>query len=159
MALDPPHGLFLDITGCAHLFGGEARAAADRVRRADPAGLCRQRRDRRAPSVCARTLTRHVSGQIVADGEEAEAVSPLPVSALGAGEAITARPAPRRAEDHRRCRLARAATKSRRGSARDFTTLLEQALGQGDAPISPRKAAAGLHRRETLSRTGRHRQP
>ena len=25
VALDPPHGLFLDITGCAHLFGGEAR--------------------------------------------------------------------------------------------------------------------------------------
>ena len=24
VALDPPHGLFLDITGCAHLFGGEA---------------------------------------------------------------------------------------------------------------------------------------
>ena len=23
VALDPPHGLFLDITGCAHLFGGE----------------------------------------------------------------------------------------------------------------------------------------
>ena len=47
VALDPPHGLFLDITGCAHLFGGEARAAADRVRRADAAGFCRQRRDRR----------------------------------------------------------------------------------------------------------------
>src|ERR1700732_250305 len=24
VAFDPPHGLFLDITGCAHLFGGEA---------------------------------------------------------------------------------------------------------------------------------------
>ena len=24
VALDPPHGLFLDITGCAHLQGGEA---------------------------------------------------------------------------------------------------------------------------------------
>src|SRR6202163_4463108 len=24
VALDPPHGLFLDITGCVHLFGGEA---------------------------------------------------------------------------------------------------------------------------------------
>ncbi|MGH6738781.1 MAG: Y-family DNA polymerase, partial [Bradyrhizobium sp.] len=24
VALDTPHGLFLDITGCAHLFGGEA---------------------------------------------------------------------------------------------------------------------------------------
>ena len=24
VALDPPHGLYLDITGCAHLFGGDA---------------------------------------------------------------------------------------------------------------------------------------
>ena len=24
VAIDPPHGLFLDITGCVHLFGGEA---------------------------------------------------------------------------------------------------------------------------------------
>ena len=24
VALDPPHGLLLDISGCAHLFGGEA---------------------------------------------------------------------------------------------------------------------------------------
>ena len=39
VALDPPYGLFLDITGCAHLFGGEARAAADRERRADAAGF------------------------------------------------------------------------------------------------------------------------
>ena len=45
VALDPPHGLFLDITGCAHLFGGEAHADENRVRRADPAGFCRQRRD------------------------------------------------------------------------------------------------------------------
>ena len=47
VALDPPHGLFLDITGCAHLFGGEARMLQIAVRRADAAGLCRQRRDRR----------------------------------------------------------------------------------------------------------------
>ncbi|RAI30996.1 nucleotidyltransferase, partial [Rhodoplanes elegans] len=28
VALDPPEGLVLDITGCAHLFGGEAALAA-----------------------------------------------------------------------------------------------------------------------------------
>ena len=90
-------------------------------------------------SVCARTMTRHVHGRIVRDGEEADAVRPLPVFALGADDAITRGPAPRRAENHRRCRLAARATKSPRGSAPRFTTLLEQALGQGDAPISPRK--------------------
>jgi len=36
IALDPPHGLVLDITGCAHLFGGEAglvEAVEGRARR------------------------------------------------------------------------------------------------------------------------------
>ena len=89
-------------------------------------------------SICARTLTRQTSGKIVADGEEAEAVSPLPVSALGAGDAITG--------GLRRAGLktigdvasrARHEITARFGAG--FTTLLEQALGQGDAPISPRK--------------------
>ena len=74
VALDPPHGLFLDITGCAHLFGGE-RALLQMVCGA----LTRQGFAVSAAiagtSICARTLTRHVSGHIVADGEEAEAVS------------------------------------------------------------------------------------
>ncbi len=88
VALDPPHGLFLDITGCAHLFGGEAAlmqivcGALTRQGFAVSAAIA-------GTSICARTLTRHVSGQIVADGEEAEAVTPLPVSALGADDAIT----------------------------------------------------------------------
>ncbi|HUG62016.1 MAG TPA: DNA polymerase Y family protein, partial [Methylomirabilota bacterium] len=29
VGLDPPDGLMLDITGCAHLFGGEAALLAD----------------------------------------------------------------------------------------------------------------------------------
>ena len=37
----------LDITGCAHLFGGEAALAADLARAARRAGLRRRRRDRR----------------------------------------------------------------------------------------------------------------
>ena len=33
VGLDPPDGLVLDVTGCAHLFGGEAALAGDLVRR------------------------------------------------------------------------------------------------------------------------------
>ena len=137
VALDPPHGLFLDITGCAHLFGGEAAlmqmvcGALTRQGFAVSAAIA-------GTSVCARTMTRHVSGRIVADGEEAEAVEPLPVFALGADDAIT--------RGLRRAGLktigdvasrARHEITARFGDG--FTTLLEQALGQGDAPISPRK--------------------
>ena len=39
-------------------------------------------------AVCARTMSRRVHGRIVRAGEEADAVKPLPVSALGADAAI-----------------------------------------------------------------------
>ncbi|WP_376700252.1 Y-family DNA polymerase [Bradyrhizobium archetypum] len=137
VALDPPYGLYLDITGCAHLFGGErallqiVSGALGRRGFAVSAAI--------APTaICARTLTRHASGKIVADGGEAEAVSPLPVSALGADDAITA--------GLRRAGLKTIGDVASRGhheiTARfgaSFTALLQQALGQGDGPISPRK--------------------
>src|SRR3954452_10996971 len=39
IGLDPPDGLTLDVSGCAHLFGGEAALAHDLVRRLDRQGL------------------------------------------------------------------------------------------------------------------------
>jgi protein ImuB len=137
VALDCPHGLFLDITGCAHLFGGETKlmqmlcGALTRQGFAVSAAIA-------GTSVCARTMNRYVHGRIIPDGEEADSVKPLPVSALGAEDAIT--------RGLRRAGLktigdvasrARHEITARFGA--DFTFLLEQALGQGDAPISPRK--------------------
>jgi protein ImuB len=137
VAIDAPHGLFLDITGCVHLFGGEAammRRVCDVLTVqgfAVSAAIA-------GTSVCARTMNRHVHGRIVGDGEEADAVKPLPVSALGADTAINT--------GLRRAGLktigdvaARARHEITARFGADFTTLLEQALGQGDAPISPRK--------------------
>jgi protein ImuB len=137
VALDLPHGLFLDITGCVHLFGGEAammRMICDVLTRqgfAVSAAIA-------STAVCARTMARYVSGKIIGDGEEAEAMQMLPVFALGADDAIT--------RGLRRAGLktigdvasrARHEITARFGAG--FTCLLEQALGQGDAPISPRK--------------------
>jgi protein ImuB len=137
VAIDPPHGLFLDITGCTHLFGGERalmQAIIDALTQrgfAVSAAIA-------GSSVCARTMTRCVSGRIVADGKEAEAVSPLPISALGVDEAIT--------RGLRRAGLKtigdvalRAPSEITARFGAGFTTLLAHALGQGDAPISPRK--------------------
>ncbi|WP_430642538.1 Y-family DNA polymerase [Bradyrhizobium paxllaeri] len=137
VALDPPYGLFLDITGCAHLFGGERAllqiviGALSRRGFAVSAAIA-------STSICARTLTRHASGKIVADGEEAEAVAPLPISALGAGDAITAglRRAGLKTIGDVALRAPHEIT-ARFGAS--FTTLLAHALGQGDAPISSRK--------------------
>jgi len=39
VAFDEPHGLMLDITGCAHLFGGLDAMRADAIRRLERAGL------------------------------------------------------------------------------------------------------------------------
>jgi len=137
VAIDAPHGLFLDITGCVHLFGGEAammRRVCDVLIMqgfAVSAAIA-------STSVCARTMSSHVHGCIVRDGEEADAVKPLPVSALGADAAIIT--------GLRRAGLktigdvaARARHEITARFGADFTTLLERALGQSDAPISPRK--------------------
>ncbi len=137
VALDSPHGLYLDITGCVHLFGGEAAMLQLVCGLLTAQGFAVSAAIASNP-VCARTLNRHVHGRIVRDGEESEAVSPLPVAALGAGEAITM--------GLRRAGLktigdvaARARHEITARFGASFTSLLEQALGQGDRPISPRK--------------------
>jgi protein ImuB len=137
VALDSPHGLLLDITGCVHLFGGEVammRLMCDVLTAqgfAVSAAIA-------GTAVCARTLTRHAHGRIVREGEEADAVRPLPVWALGADAAITTglRRAGLKTIGDVACR-ARHEITARFGAA--FTTLLQQALGQSDAPISPLK--------------------
>ncbi|MCX7319072.1 MAG: DNA polymerase Y family protein [Hyphomicrobiales bacterium] len=137
VALDLPHGLFLDITGCAHLFGGEAALLQQLCTTLMRQGFVVSAAIA-GTSTCARTLSRHAHGRIVASGDEAKAVMSLPLFTLGAEEAIT--------RGLRRAGLktignvasrARHEITARFGAA--FTTLLEQALGQSDAPISPRK--------------------
>jgi len=137
VALDLPHGLFLDITGCAHLFGREAALMRLLCSVLTVQGFAVSAAIA-GTSVCARTMNRHVHGRIIRDGEEADAVRPLPVSALGADDAIT--------RGLRRAGLKTigdvASRERHEITARfgaGFTTLLEHALGQGDAPISPRK--------------------
>ena len=156
VALDPPHGLFLDITGCAHLFGGEAAMMQTGVRRADRAGLCRQRRHRRHVGLRADADAVMSMAASSRDGEEADAVRPLPVSALGADDAIT--------RGLRRAGLktigdvasrARHEITARFGAG--FTTPAGTGAGAGRCADQPAQTAAGLHRREALCRAGRDR--
>jgi protein ImuB len=138
VAFDPPHGLLLDISGCAHLFGGEARMLEAICRALHRQGFVVSA-SIAGTAVCARTLTRASSGRIVPEGGEAAAVAALPLFTLGADDAIT--------RGLRRAGLKTIGDVAARGrheiAARfgaDFVALLEQALGQRDAPISPRKA-------------------
>jgi len=84
--IDPPDGLLLDITGCEHLFSGEAelrRVFSQRMRRA---GL-HVRTVIASAADTARALARYGRIAIVSPGEDAAAVRSLPIAALGLEEA------------------------------------------------------------------------
>lgn len=139
VALDGADGLFLDITGCAHLFGGEAgmmTIVCDALSRQGfiVSGAIA------GTAVAARALTRHAHGRIVGSGAEAAAVAPLLIATLGVDEKIVRglNRAGLKTIGDVACRMPAEIT-ARFGAA--FTSILQQALGLSDAPISPRKLA------------------
>jgi protein ImuB len=81
VALDPPEGLFLDITGCAHFFGGERP-----LRAAILNSLARQRLNARAAiaptPAAAWALARFGKQRIVEPAGLHDALASLPVAAL-----------------------------------------------------------------------------
>src|ERR1043165_1298155 len=136
VGLDPPDGLVLDISGCAHLFGGETALANDLVRRLGAQGL--QARVAIADTVgCAWGVARFSNEATVASGEEQDAIGPLPLAALRLSaetiEALSQVGLKRIADvlDRPRAPLA-----ARFGA--DFVRRLDQALGRDDEPIAPR---------------------
>lgn len=89
VALDAPHGLVLDIAGCAHLFGGEEALRDDLGSRLSPQ-LSRICTAIASTPQAARALARFGGEDVVVTpGMEARAVAPLPVAALEAGEETT----------------------------------------------------------------------
>jgi len=81
VALDPPDGLVLDITGCAHLFGGEEALARLAMAEAD----LMTRPALADHAAAARALARYERGQ--AGGDEALRIRALPIAALELPEA------------------------------------------------------------------------
>jgi protein ImuB len=137
VALDGGSGLFLDITGCAHLFGGEAAMLAKVCDALSRQGFVVSGAIA-GTAVAARALTRHAHGRIVACGGEALAVAPLSVATLGVDEKIVrglSRAGLKTIGDV----ASRSAAEITARFGAGFTSILQQALGQGDAPISPRK--------------------
>ncbi|MBX3579276.1 MAG: DNA polymerase Y family protein [Rhizobiaceae bacterium] len=85
VALDAVEGLFLDIAGCAHLFGGEETMLADLVRQLAGQGFHACAGLASTPGA-AWAAARHRLPP-VDPGEEAEALAPLPLAALRLDEA------------------------------------------------------------------------
>jgi len=81
VALDEPHGLILDITGCAHLFGGEASLQAVIGRWMQAGGLKHRFAIAGTPEA-AHALARFGGGGIVPTEEDEARLRPLPVAAL-----------------------------------------------------------------------------
>jgi protein ImuB len=81
VASDAPDGIFLDITGCAHLFGGEAALGADIRERLTRQGFHMRVAIASTPGA-ASALARHGAEKILPSGEERNALAKLPLAAL-----------------------------------------------------------------------------
>lgn len=78
-AIDPPQGLILDITGCDHLFGGEATLLADALARLQRAGLAVQGAVAGAAATAAALARSRADQPIAVSGIEAALAAPLPL--------------------------------------------------------------------------------
>jgi protein ImuB len=136
VALDFPHGIFLDISGCAHLFQGE-HAMAEKVAGDLRAFGFTVRHAIASTAAAARALTRSAPGVIVPAGSEAEAVSMLPVSVLREIGVVT--PLKRAGLKTIGEVAARSPQELRARFGAAFIFMLDQILGRADAPISPRR--------------------
>ena len=134
-ALDEPHGLVLDVTGCAHLFGGETGLLA--LARKNLAVLGFSADAALAPTPDgARALARFSEGGVFSPDEAAAAVARLPLAALELDDdkALALNRAGLKTIGDLACRPSRAFA-ARFGA--DFPQKIERLLGREDRRIIP----------------------
>ena len=141
-ALDPPHGLMLDITGCAHLFGGEEGLIRAVRARSGQAGLKHQTAIAGTPQ-CARALARFGRGGRLDPSAIRDRVRQLPVAALELPE--------KEEQALRRAGLKRLGDLDDRPrgplAARfgvDFPSRLARVMGDEDIRITPHRPPAAV---------------
>ncbi|WP_280821172.1 DNA polymerase Y family protein [Pseudaminobacter soli (ex Li et al. 2025)] len=142
VALDGADGLFLDITGCAHLFGGEKALLDDLLARFFHQGFDVRAGLASTPGA-AWAAARFRSPDIVEPGAEEKMLEPLPLAALRLEPATVA------GLESVGLRNAGAILRSPRAPlARRFGAALlariDQALGRTEEAISPRLPVAAL---------------
>ncbi|MGE6742849.1 Y-family DNA polymerase [Allorhizobium pseudoryzae] len=81
VGLEGADGLFLDITGCAHLFGGEEAMLKDILTRLNQMGMAVRGAISASPGLSS-AIARFDGDRIVGDDEREAVLSPLPVAAL-----------------------------------------------------------------------------
>ncbi len=136
VGLNAPDGVMLDISGCAHLFGGEEAMRKDIVRRLHAQGFSARTAIAGTPGATW-GLARYGDKRIIADSELRETLSALPLAAL--------RLDPDKVDALARVGLKKIADitdRPRAPLAARFGAILlrrlDQALGLIDEPITPR---------------------
>ncbi|HVZ69295.1 MAG TPA: DNA polymerase Y family protein [Rhizomicrobium sp.] len=135
VALDPPDGLLLDVTGVGHLFGGE-RGLCEIVHMKLAAQGFIVQCALAGTAAAARALSHYAPGTIAPPGKEDEAIAGLPVAALQLNDAIV--------HGLKRAGLktiGQVASRTRPELAARFGKAmmahLDHALGKSERPLSP----------------------
>ncbi len=136
VAIDGDDGLFLDITGCAHLFGGEHALMKDLLARLFHQGF-EARAGLASTPGAAWAAARFRSPAVIAPGDERDLLAPLPLAALRLGpEAISGLESVGLRSATMVMDAPRAPIARRFG--RDVILRIDQALGTVEEAISPR---------------------
>jgi protein ImuB len=136
VGLDAPDGLMLDITGCAHLFGGESAMGRDLLARLAAEGL-HARAAVADTAGCAWGVARYGDASLVPAQQMRAALAPLPAAALRrAPETVEALAEVGLKRIGDLVDLPRAPLAARFGEI--LVRRLDQALGLEDEPITPR---------------------
>ena len=142
VSLDAPDGLFLDITGASHLFGGEAAMLATVTQKIGACGFAVQGAVA-GTSLAAKALARFAPGSIVPSGEEAEKIAALPITALDCDDKIL------RALRHAGLKTIgmvaeRLHSELSERLGKSFVTRLRIMLGAEEQPLQPRRPLPDL---------------
>jgi protein ImuB len=142
VSLDAPDGLFLDITGAAHLFGGETKMLKLVIQKIADQGFA-VRAAIAGTSLAARALARYAHGSTVPPGGEAAAVAPLPIAALDCDDKVL------RALRHAGLKTigmvaTRLSSELSERLGKSFVTRLRVMLGAEEQPLTPRRPLPDL---------------
>nr|WP_274379755.1 DNA polymerase Y family protein [Endobacterium cereale] len=149
VALEGRNGLFLDVTGCAHLVGGEACLLEDILKRLTQMGFEVRGAISSSPGL-SWAVCRHGADRIVSDEDREDVLTPLPVAALRLDPKTVA-------ALHKlglKCvgdlmRTPRAPLVRRFGP--EVLLRLDQARGDDEEAISPRRPVASLSAERRLA--------
>jgi protein ImuB len=136
VAMDPPDGIILETTGCAHLWGGEMNYLKDINRRLKNRGY--QVRATMADTIGAAWAIAHFGGSspIIESGHQAEVLMSMPPSALRL-EFDKVDLLHKLGLHDLRSFISMPRTVLRRRFGKDLLLKLDQALGQEDEPVIP----------------------